>query len=85
MRVYVNEVGDLLLNEGEYGQDSKGVWYARPPGQHTGCLSEHEVEENEDGTITVRPSILIDDSQSKPWHGYLTKGEWKETGKGGEN
>ncbi len=78
MRVYVNEVGDLLLNEGDYGRDSRGVWYARPPGQHTGCLSAHEVEEHEDGTISVTPSILISGPPDPPWHGYLVKGEWKE-------
>lgn len=78
MRVYVNEVGDLLLREGDYGQDSKGIWSVRPPGHHAGGIPDHEVEEHEDGTITVKPSIVLTDP---PWHGYLTKGEWKESGK----
>jgi len=78
MRVYVNEVGDLLLREGEYGQTSDGTWMARPPGQRTGCLSAHEVEEHDDGTITVTPSILISCPPAPDWHGYLTKGEWRE-------
>ncbi len=78
MRVYVNEVGDLLLREGDYGQAKDGTWMARPPGQHTGCLSAHKVEEHDDGTITVTPSILINCPPEAAWHGYLTKGEWRE-------
>jgi len=76
-RVYMDEMGNLLLSEGDYGQDSRGHWMARPPGNHTGDLSGHTVTEHEDGTITVSPSILIDDGRSK-WHGYLEKGVWRE-------
>lgn len=66
----------LLLQEGEYGQIN-GIWYCRPPGNHMGSLERHEVVEHEDGTITVKPSILIDDGRNK-WHGFLVKGEWQE-------
>lgn len=46
----------------------------------------HEVEENEDGTITVQPqpgnsnSILIrwGSQVEKSWHGYIYKGVWQE-------
>lgn len=71
-----NSNGQLLLADGEYGKDSSGTWYARPPGNHMGSLAGHEVTEHEDGTITVSPSILIDDGRSK-WHGHLERGEWK--------
>lgn len=71
-----NEEGHLLLQEGEYGKGTDGVWYGRPPGNHMGSLERHEVTEHEDGTITVAPSILIDDGRSQ-WHGYLERGVWR--------
>lgn len=77
-RHYPHEVtGHLLLPEGGYGKDKRGVWHARPPGQHMGCLKNHDVTEHEDGTITVSPSIEIGDNQSV-WHGFLEKGIWRE-------
>lgn len=33
----------------------------------------HEFIENEDGSLTINPSILSADG----WHGYLTEGRWK--------
>ncbi len=53
-----------------------GVWYARPPRGHVGCLREHDVIEHEDGTITVSPSILLVGEPG--WHGYLQRGVWRE-------
>jgi hypothetical protein len=50
---------------------------ARPPGNHMGDLSEHEVTEHEDGTITVSPSILINDGRDE-WHGFIERGVWRE-------
>jgi hypothetical protein len=41
-----------------------------------GDLSGHEVTEHEDGTISVSPSILINDGRSE-WHGYLRRGVWE--------
>lgn len=72
-----NADGRLMLKEGEYGKDVSGQWYCRPPGNHMGNLAGHTVTEHEDGTITVSPSILIDDGQSK-WHGFLERGIWRE-------
>jgi hypothetical protein len=76
-RKYPEEDGHLRLAEGEYGKHSNGTWLARPPGNHTGDLTNHTVTEHEDGTITVSPSILIDDGQNK-WHGFLERGVWRE-------
>lgn len=76
-RVHPNDNGQLLLAEGEYGKDSRGIWHARPPGNHMGSLARHDVTEHEDGTITVTPSILIDDGRNQ-WHGYLKRGIWTE-------
>lgn len=76
MRKYPDEKGHLLLSEGDYGKDSEGLWFCRPPGCHMGCLAKHNVIEHEDGTISVSPSILLDDGEHK-WHGYLEKGIWR--------
>jgi hypothetical protein len=75
-RVEPDADGQLLLKEGEYGKDRRGVWMCRPPGSHMGSLQGHQVNEHTDGSISVTPSILIDDGRTK-WHGYLTNGEWR--------
>ena len=78
-RVYLNNDGELLLASGDYGKNSLGIWIVRPPKGHLGNVDNHTVVEHEDGTITVSPSILITDRQDNSnWHGYLTKGEWRE-------
>lgn len=64
------------LEQGEYAKDFDGHWWARlpvdrPPTVYS--LDNHEVEEHEDGTITVSPSI-----ECEPFfHGYLKKGTWE--------
>ena len=40
-------------------------------------LRNHKVEEHEDGTISVTPSILTTGHNGQR-HGYLTKGVWRE-------
>lgn len=77
-RKYADSDGELWLDEGEYGQDQRGAWMARPPGNHLGDLSNHDVVEHDDGTITVSPSILISGSHGELWHGYLERGVWRE-------
>jgi hypothetical protein len=76
-RVYPDEQGNLTLRERDYGKDGCGVWCVRPPGCHAGGIPLHDVVEHEDGTITVSPSILLDDGEHK-WHGYLERGAWRE-------
>jgi len=69
------------LEIGEYGKDDSGVWWARVPalGYPTGMLTDHQVTEHDDGTITVSPSILMEGHKGKPaWHGYLERGVWRE-------
>lgn len=72
---------------GDYGRistpasDRRLEWYARPPRGFLGCLSNHQVTEHEDGTITVSPSILIesrDEGGVVIWHGFLERGVWRE-------
>ena len=77
------EGGHPPFAEGDYGKDPEsGWWCVRPPGSHLGSLRDHSVEEHEDGTITVTPSIL----QTAPdgegggrelFHGWLQRGIWR--------
>lgn len=50
---------------------------AFPDSDLLGDLSNHRVEEHEDGTITVKPSIKVWNSRNER-HGYLTRGVWNE-------
>ena len=68
-----------MLKHGEYWKRADGVWMCLPPGGHLGDLSNHDVVEHDDGTITVSPSILIKGwDVARPWHGYLERGVWRE-------
>lgn len=63
---------------GAYGKDLQGRWCCRAPvPKHFfgGNLSGHKVEEHEDGTITVEPSIVIKRYDGH-WHGTLVRGVW---------
>jgi hypothetical protein len=77
-RIYADVNGDLRLAEGDYGYSPKGgCWQVRPPGCHAGSIPWHDIIEHEDGTITVSPSILLEDVETI-WHGYLKNGNWEE-------
>lgn len=57
----------------------RGRWMAMTPNGLLGNLGNHEVVEHEDGTITVSPSILVDNGEGgKSWHGFLERGVWRE-------
>lgn len=61
------------------------AWYACAPNGQSCNLHGHKVEEHEDGTITVSPSIRISRSIGKGanktevelWHGFLERGVWR--------
>lgn len=62
-RVYPNKYGLLRLPaEGGHGQDLRGRWWLRLPGQNARTLSSAEVTLNANGTITVS--------------GFLINGDW---------
>lgn len=66
------------LNVGEYGLHYCSTdWYARTPNGMLANLSRHDVVEHEDGTITVKPSILVTGGHDQRWHGYLERGIWR--------
>ena len=56
-----------------------GDWWLYIPLCGAGRLSQHQVVEHEDGTISVTPSILMyghSRGQKTTRHGYLAKGVW---------
>lgn len=55
-------------------------WHAMTPNGHMANLAAHSIEEHDDGTITVSPSILVSRPPFQPclWHGYLEHGVWRE-------
>lgn len=58
-----------------------GDWWIYLPRAGASRLRNHTIEEHEDGTITVRPSIgsvRTDEHGRMVRHGYLTRGEWRE-------
>jgi hypothetical protein len=64
-----------------YYKGPDGTWYLYLPGCGLGNLANHQVEEHEDGTISVTTSILVtghDSGQPTQVHGYLTRGEWRD-------
>jgi hypothetical protein len=69
-----------------YWKVSEGFWQIYFPCDDErfslmGGLRLHKVEEHEDGTITVTPSILVTahhKNETKTVHGFLTKGVWTE-------
>lgn len=68
-------------------------WWIVDPFRHVGRLTTHRVEEHDDGSITVTPSILdvadteafkaaggaaiIDPNPDQGWHGWLEHGVWR--------
>ena len=61
--------------------DSSRAWWIYLPGCGAGNLPNHKIEEHEDGTITVSPSIrMTGHKDGKPMerHGFLVRGRWHE-------
>lgn len=68
-----------LLHRGEFTLSPEGIWYAMSPDGRLANLANHTVVEHDDRTITVTPSIKVSGGgDDGVWHGYLTKGVWKE-------
>lgn len=70
--------GPHQLSEGEYMKWGD-EWYAHCPGPDDliANMSSHRIEEHEDGSITVSPSILCTDGEGgHSYHGFLKRGVW---------
>lgn len=79
------ENGDLpKMEPGDYIYDKKnGIWLAvTPDGKDFYMNKNHTFKVEEDGSLTVSPSILVKRYASSPgkpeWHGYLERGVWWE-------
>ncbi len=74
-----------LFEPGEYCY-YEGKLYGCSPNGLLACMSKHKIEQHDDRTISVTPSILVkrgtkDYSMGEyyaRWHGHLTRGEWIE-------
>lgn len=66
------------MPNGAYWKDERGVWMCTTPNGKFGSLAKHHVVEHDDQTITVTPSILVDDGRARAWHGFLERGVWRE-------
>ena len=72
----LDDTGDML-KPGEYARRG-GIWHGCVPSGLLANLGAHQVVEHDDGTISVKPSILVSDGQGAQWHGYLERGIWRE-------
>jgi hypothetical protein len=66
---------------GENGEQYPGEWLFYIPNCGVGRLTNHQVIEHEDGTITVSPSILFTghhEGQKVQRHDYIERGIWRE-------
>lgn len=70
------ELGDYAGPVIGYTGEHPSVFYRLPNGE-VGHVSTrvHKVVEEDDGTVTIDPSIL---NQPSGWHGYLEHGVWRE-------
>ncbi len=69
--------GDYIkrTDHGDFGAD-KPFWVISDPNGVLGTIGRinHKVEEHEDGTITVTPSIV---AHHGGFHGFLERGVWR--------
>lgn len=68
----------IAKTPGAYGTANGKDWFCTTPNGMLGNLASHQVQEHEDGTITVSPSILVSGAQTESWHGFLQRGIWRE-------
>lgn len=61
-----------------YG-DGDSRWWVWPPGLYSAFPLDDRwtVQQHEDGTITVSPSIAVG-KDGGDYHGFLTAGEWRQ-------
>jgi hypothetical protein len=56
-----------------------GWWQITAPDGSIGGLNPdvHQIEEHDDGTITVTPSLDFSQRRQGAWHGWLTRGVFR--------
>ena len=72
----------MLVNRGRYkgnDHDTIDLWIRDPRGREGRCAAGvHTFTMEDDGTITVSPSIAPNDTNPGGWHGFLEHGVWRE-------
>lgn len=71
----------IFQTPGAYGSSDGKNWFCTTPNGLAGNLCAHQIEEHDDGTISVTPSILVSsgrDHKQPSWHGFLKLGVWSE-------
>lgn len=77
-----DEIPPWKLEAGDYNvrrdaqTGERVAWVKLPDGAGPARLKGWDLEEHEDGTISVTPSIQ-DVGHENGWHGWLTRGIWK--------
>ena len=77
----IETMDDLDSSQDACWKDENGCWWVYLIGCGAGILSNHNVEEHVDGSISVTPSILMyghKDGVPSKRHGFLVRGEWKD-------
>lgn len=67
------QAGDYMLVQ----SDGYRMLYFVDPLGHVGSVRTHTITENDDGTITVEPSIAPRPDEDG-WHGFLRAGVWSD-------
>lgn len=72
----------MLVDMGRYGEQEQphtDLWIKDPRGcEGRVAHNVHTITVNDDGTVTVQPSIAPNDTNPGGWHGYLERGVWRE-------
>ena len=69
-----SRAGDYWKPTYEHRQPNE--WWFRDPFGKFGRITKHTVEEHDDGTITVSPSIACAGGGGADFHGWLKHGVW---------
>jgi len=78
--IHVNGFSSVDDSKVCYWKQDDG-WWIYLPQCGAGRMPHHRIEEHEDGTISVTPSIVLTGHNAgnpTTRHGYLTKGIWNE-------
>lgn len=67
----------VVSTPGAYGFTGAQWWACTPNGLGAN-LARHTCVANADGTLTVSPSILVNEGKEQSWHGFLEQGVWRE-------
>ncbi|MFA5394400.1 MAG: hypothetical protein WC346_00090 [Methanogenium sp.] len=79
-RIYPDEYTKVEdMEPGDYAKDGD-LWWFRGPNGSWGrtILTDKQITEHEDGSITVAPYIFLSGATGMDWKGFLRHGIWIE-------